>query len=185
MGPLVTGVGGQIAPSVMRFLSQEACDPSLPQEMGEGHNSLWKPFRECYTLSGAGGGRSGWPGEWLCLPGTGSTASAAGSASQGRQRGRAAVPWPSEGKQARDLAILSCVPLEETAWSWRGSSVQPSLPLSRHTSQRRTSGKAVPSEESGQVQRGCCTEHSGHWPMKRWLQSIQSFSEMGIEPVIC
>lgn len=27
MGPLVIGLGGQVAPSVMRFLSQEACDP--------------------------------------------------------------------------------------------------------------------------------------------------------------
>lgn len=90
----------------------------------------------------------------------------AGSASEGRAG--AAAPWPSGWRQARDLATLSCMSSEDRAWSWRGSSVQPSLPSFRHTSQRQTSGKgstpprgrpqvrAAPSEGgTGQVQRVC------------------------------
>lgn len=71
MGPLVIGVGGQVAPSVMRFLSQEACDPktsaSRHRRWGGAQLPLEAFKRQCWTLSGAEGGRSGWPREWLCL----------------------------------------------------------------------------------------------------------------------
>lgn len=136
MGPLVVGVGGQVAPSVMRFLGQEACDPKTSASSHRrwgGPQSIWKLSRDsavpCLGLEEVGVG------------GPGSESACRSREDNLRGRGGAAALWPSGQKQARDLAILSCVPSEETAWSWRGLSAQLSLPLCRHTSQRRTSGK--------------------------------------------
>lgn len=73
------------------------------------------------------------------LAGAGRATSTAGSASEGRAG--SAAPWLSGRRQARDWAILSCVSSEDVAWSWSGSSAQPSLPSFGHSSQRQTSGK--------------------------------------------
>ena len=56
-----------------------------------------------------------------------------------------AAPGPGGQGQAEEglTSLPSCIlSAEERAWSWRGLSVQPSLPLSRRTSQRPTSGRS-------------------------------------------
>ena len=61
------------------------------------------------------------------------------------QEGGAGRPWAwwvGAGRRGPDKPT-SCVFSEvERAWSWRGLSVLPSLPLSRHTSQKLTSGRS-------------------------------------------
>lgn len=60
------------------------------------------------------------------------------------QEGGAGRPWASwVGAGRRGPDKPTSVPSEEErTWSWRGLSVQPSLPLSRRTSQRLTSGSS-------------------------------------------
>ena len=61
------------------------------------------------------------------------------------QEGGAGCPWTwwSGARRRGPDNPPSCIPsAEERAWSWRGLSVQPSLPLSRRTFQRPTSGRS-------------------------------------------
>lgn len=125
-------------------------------------------LRQCPVLSQAGGGGEiGRRGAVALLEGAGedqrvgSFGQLQQMVSTAGQEGGAGCPqtwWAGAGRRGPDEPP-SCIPsAEERAWSWSGLSVQPSLPLSRRTSQRLISGRSC---SPGRVMLGPVLEQLG------------------------